>query len=609
MSDRSADLNSVDSPDRRPLRPAWPAVILLAAAPALLYAQTASFEFVQYDDGVHVFDNEHVRSGLTWDNFTWAFGIHGPSQWHPLAWLSHQLDCELFGLEPAGHHLTNLGLHILSVVLLFMAIRRMTGRTQASAYVAMLFAIHPLNVESVAWVSERRNVLCAACWMASMWCYAVYCQKRSAGAYLAVLVTAALALMSKPLAVTLPCVFILLDFWPLRRCGRSQPSDSGEAIDSVAPRDAAMAGDSYKRLVLEKAPLFAMAVIAGVLTILCQKAEGVVQDLTTFRLSIRIENALVSYVEYLRKAVWPVDLAVFYPHPAVVDANPDSALALPAIISAAVIITVTLVAFLQRRRRGYLLTGWLWYLGVMFPMIGILQVGEQRLADRYAYLPLIGIFWAVVWLGGELLARLRKFVPAQVVRLVAAAPLIALPLPTWRQASTWRDTESLFSHAISVTESNYLAHNNLGHSHYLRGNRGMAARHYAAAISILPDYALAHFNLGVLYHDAGFLSEARSEFEKAAESRPDMAAARVRLAVTLFLTGRTDEALAQLERAIEIAPHYTSAHFNLGLIQREQGDSDSAANSFRRVLQIDPNHARARQLLEELDKTGRDDSR
>ncbi|MFO1002347.1 MAG: hypothetical protein U0936_18625 [Planctomycetaceae bacterium] len=382
----------------------WP--IFLTVLTLSLYGRTLSYEFINFDDDAHVYENPDVQSGLSLKGFLWAFEIHGPSQWHPLAWISHQLDWQLYGADPAGHHATNVLLHWIGVLLLFKAMSQLFRSPLAAAFIAGMFAIHPLNLESVVWVSERRNVLCGVFWMATLISYERYTRQVSIKQYSWVTLWLCLALMSKPLAVTLPCVLMLLDFWPLRRWSK-QAVPKLELADGAAN---VCPSQSLSRLIVEKLSWLFLSAGASWLSYLCQAKISVVSDLASLPWNLRLENSCIAYALYVRRNFWPMDLAVFYPHPAWAASDPQQVLMIPAAVSLVALLVLTAWALWHRKKHPGLIIGWCWFLGTLVPMIGLVQVGRQQLADRYAYVPMIGLgfmFVSFPWRG-----RLKKYAPA-----------------------------------------------------------------------------------------------------------------------------------------------------------------------------------------------------
>lgn len=571
-------------------RPSHGPLLLVLTVTAAVYLQTAWFPFVNFDDDVHVYDNPHVRTGLTWANLQWAFGVHGPSQWHPLAWISHQIDVSLFGVDrtdnsAGGHHLVNLLLHLVNVVLVFAFVRKLTGRQEPALLTAALFGVHPLNVESVAWISERRNTACLMFILLSLLMYLRYARQRRVRDYLGVCGCHAAALMCKPLAVTTPCLLLLLDVWPLLRWNR----------------DPAAGGRSRWQLIAEKLPLFALSIGAGVLTILCQRDANAIRSEELLPLPVRVENALIAYAEYLRTTIWPQGLSVFYPHPGTLQANAAGALFWPAAGSAALLAAITLACLWQRKRLPWLLLGWLWFLGTLLPMIGLLQVGEQQRADRYTYLSNLGLYFGVAasipWprLGSSRFWRPSVVLPSIVVLALAAC--------AWLQTTVWSNSVTLFESALLVDNRNALAHLNLGQALAERGNAGRAVTHYEAALAIQPRYGLAHFNLGVVQQDHGQIASALDHYNQALSADPSHADAWIRRGSVWSALQRFDLAIADFEQASRLQPQNPTPHYNIGLVREFLGQHDLARAEFERAVQADPAFEPAQSRLQNSPST------
>ncbi len=553
----------------------------------LLYGRVARYPFV-FDDIALVVENPHIARGLGWEGFRAAFTQTYVSSWHPLTALSHMLDRDLFGLQPAGHHLVNVALHAANSVLLLIVAHAMTGEFWPAAAVAALFAAHPLHVESVAWVSERKDVLSTFFWFLTMLAYLRYTRRPAVGRYLVVVVFLGLGLMAKATLVTLPCVLLLLDGWPLGRWphGRARPGARAE-----------------RRLLLaEKVPLLLLSAAASVATVLVQRRGGALQSMATLSLEARVDNALVTYVAYLGKAIWPAGLACFYPHPAIGAADPTALLRGPAIRAALVVAAISACIARSAPRAPYLAVGWLWYLGTLIPMIGLVQVGGQAMADRYTYVPLVGIFIMVAWSVADVTAG--RPVARRVAAMGAGLALVGYAAATWFQVGQWRDSETLYTHALRVTTDNYLAHYNLGNALLRQGKVQEAKFHFERSIAIQPAQVGAHNNLGNVLFQLGQFHEAESHFERAITIQPDFAAAHTGLGNTMLRQGELREAAREYAEAIRLRPESADPYNGLGSIFLEQGDPKRAATYFERALQIDPNHqgariglARARSLL------------
>ncbi|MEE9279689.1 MAG: tetratricopeptide repeat protein [Myxococcota bacterium] len=584
----------------------WERLILplLAALTFTVYSQVGEHDFVNFDDGKYVFDNPQLERGLTVDGVTWAFSSIYFSNWHPLTWVSYLLDYELYGLKPGGYHLTNLLLHVAATMLLFVALRRLTGAIWRSAFVAALFGLHPLHVESVAWVGERKDVLSGLFWMAVLWAYARYAARPSWVRYLLVAVLLALGLMAKPMLVTLPFVLLLLDYWPLRRLG-----------NPASPVD----WTRLKLLTLEKLPLMLLAAGSSWITWIAQSRGGAVVELEELSLGLRAGNALVAYVAYIAKALWPADLAVFYPHP-----GTSLSLAL-AFGSLLLLAAISLLAFRFADRRPYLPIGWLWYLGTLVPVIGLVQVGRQGLADRYTYLPLIGLFMIAAWGGHDLLARWRfgrrSLVPGSL------AVLCALSAATWVQVSHWKDSVTLFRQALRVTSDNAVAHFNLGSVLLRRGDDEDGLAHLVAALRLNPGSFKLHASIAMVLANRGRHESARQLWGAAiwgisemygrsaptARSRshqPDAVPAstasrsssqsiaeHLRLGASLARGTRMEEAMAQFEEALRLEPASVEAHLGLGSALLARNRRPEAMRHYLAALNLRPDSAAAHYRL------------
>ena len=576
--------------------------LLLIGVTAACFWRVTGNGFVNYDDSLYVTDNSHVQAGLSLQGVKWAFTTGENANWHPLTWLSHMLDVELYDLKPWGHHFTSLLLHILNTVLLFLLLARMTGSLWRSGLVAALFGVHPLHVESVAWVAERKDVLSTLFWILTMWAYVRYAEHPGVKRYLPVAVLFALGLSAKPMLVTLPFVLLLLDYWPLRRYAEFKVQSSKFNVGSQVPNTQHptpnTGSTSTRRLVWEKIPLILLAAASSVVTYIVQQKGGAVSPLEEFPFGIRLANALVSYVEYIGKMFWPKNLAVFYPHPV------DTLRLWEIALAGALLIGITVLA-LAARRRQYLAMGWLWYLGTLVPVIGLVQVGEQSIADRYTYVPLIGLFVVLAWGIPELLSRTALFSTRPVVlsRFLAAVSgivIILLGAATWVQAGYWRNSYTLLGHAIAVTEGNYVAHYNLGFAFAEEGRSGEAMSHYRAALWANRNLPHAHINLGIELAKQGKADEAIRHYLEALRIQPDDEKAYYNLGNALLQQGKIQEAVAKYRKAIEIKPDYVQAHNNLGNIYAEQGKVEQAIAEYGKAVQIDPKSSNARYNLGNL---------
>jgi protein O-mannosyl-transferase len=543
--------------------PRWrvPVVCLvLAAITFAVFGQTLTHGFVYYDDDVYVYDNPVVAQGLTLKGIAWAFsGVHAYN-WHPLTWLSHMLDCQLYGLHPGGHHLTNVLLHIATVIALFLVLRQMTGALWRSAFVAAVFAIHPLRVESVAWVAERKDVLSGLFFMLTVGAYVRYARHPwSPARYGLVVFLFAMGLMCKPMLVTLPLVLLLLDYWPLQRM------------------------ELGKRLVMEKLPLLALSAASCIVTLLAQ--HKTIYSEGSYSLPYRVANALAACLVYLGQMVWPAGVAVVYPYP--LDGLPRWEW----MVAGTLLAGLSAVAMWQRRKQPWLLMGWLWYLVMLLPVIGIIQVGVQAHADRYTYLPQIGIYLAVTWLVAEWL------VSRVALGGLMAGVLAVLMVCAWQQTAYWKDSETLWDHTLACTTGNSTAHFNLGNALEKMGRTDEAITHFQEALQIKPDYSEAHNNLGYVLMQKGRVDEAITHLQSALQIRPDNAEACNNLGMAFGRKGRVDEAIAQYQQALQADPDYAPAHVNLGIAFARLGRVDEAISHLQTALQISPGNAKAHNKL------------
>jgi tetratricopeptide (TPR) repeat protein len=538
---------------------------------AIAFWEVGECDFLNYDDDEYVTDNPWVRRGLTGDGLGWAFVRSHSANWHPVTWLSHMTDVELFGLNPAAHHRMNLLLHALASVALLVALWRLSNRLWPSAFVAALFAVHPTHVESVAWISERKDTLSALLAMLTLLAYAEYVRRPGRLRYLVVGGTFALGLMSKPMLVTLPLVLLLLDQWPLRR------------------------PDGFRQLTLEKLPLLGLSALSAIATVLAQRRGMALSTSEQLPMADRLLNAVTSTTAYLGKLIWPTDLAVIYPHPSLVPrlAGPSAVHMLGA---AFLLLALSALALWARRREWpWVLVGWLWMLGMLVPVIGIVQVGPQAMADRYLYLPSIGFFIMIGWSLAELV---RKIPQARLpILALAGAVLILLGASTRAQVRVWTSSETLFRHALAVTEGNWLAHNNLGNALRERGADEEALEHYRAAIALRPDYAAAFYNLGNTFTDLGRLELAEKSFREALRRDRSNPSAWNNLGDLLARLGRFEEAVESFEQALRLNPDLSAARLNAGLAQLRLGNDRQAENHLRLAVQQRPRHLRAREGL------------
>ena len=515
------------------IRP-WAFGFLLVVLTVALYYPVRTHPFVNYDDNVYVTENDHVKDGLSWDTVTWAFRTYEAGNWHPLTWLSHALDFELYDLSPAGHHATNLLLHAANAVLLFWVLLSATGRAGRSLMVAALFAVHPLNVEPVVWVAERKTLLSMTFFLLALGAYRWYASKPRLGRYLVVALLFSLGLMAKPQIITFPFVLLLWDYWPLARMGFGS---------NESPLSKALLQSSFWRLVEEKLPLFAIAAASAAITMKAQRLGGAVLPLGSFPLSIRLSNAVVSYLRYLGKAFWPSPLAPMYPHPGA---------SLPAwqVYGALLLLLAITLFVVEKRRRGYLPVGWFWFLGTLVPMVGLVQVGRQAMADRYAYLPLLGVFLIVCWGLADWAGERR--LPALLLPAVGIVVVAMLTVVARRQIGYWADNLVLWTHTIQVTAPNYVAQDNLGGTLLTRKRPEEAIVHFRQAAAIHPVDPVSAFNIGFYEQQHGNLPAAIEQYKRA-----------------IVLTTST---------ALKI-----KSYQNMGIAYRDLGNSDEARRCFEQA--------------------------
>ena len=556
------------------------ACLFLVLATATVYAELRNHQFINLDDNFYVTYNSQVQRGLTLGGLAWAFTYTNP-YWIPLTWLSHMLDCQLFGMAPGPHHLTNLFFHIVNSLLLFLWLLRLTRAAGRSFLVAALFALHPLHVESVAWVAERKDVLSTFFWLLTMWAYVWYVERPGFRRYLLVLLSFGLGLMAKPMLVTLPLVLLLLDYWPLARW-------APRAAEAAGDPETSGPGVSLKHLVREKVPLFALAVLCSLITLYGQQVSNAVVPLARFPLTMRLADACVAYLSYLAKMIWPSRLAILYP------LSLNRPPLWQPLGAALVLAALSFLAIRLGRRHPYLPVGWFWYLGALAPVIGVVQVGLQASADRFTYVPLIGLFLIVAWGSAEVAAGWR---PGRFL-LPAGAGLIlaALALCTWAQVRHWRDSVSLFEHTLRVTGDNPTAQYSLGLALEQQGRLAQAVAHYEEAlrlnreaVSPNPDYATLHNDLGLALFQQGKLAQALAHYQTALALNPNYAPAYNNLGNALIVQGKLDQAIACYQRALQLDPHNGLAHYNLGLALMSQHQVGTALWHFRDAVRLEPN--------------------
>jgi len=591
------------------------AAVLLTVMTLAVYWQVMNHDFiVVYDDASYVLKNEHVQRGLSIENVGWAFTTTDVYNWHPLTWMSHMLDCQLFRLDPRGHHATSLILHLAASLLLLLVLARMTKSVWKSFFVAALFAIHPAHVESVAWIAERKDVLSTFFWMLTMGAYALYTERPSIGRYLLVMSAFALGLMSKPMLVTLPLILLLMDYWPLGRLRFGEPP----------PKKKKRGKQTWSgwKLVWEKVPLLALTLGSSIGTFAAQRHGGAMTSLNEFPLGVRIANSFVSYIGYIGKTFWPSKLAVLYLHP-------GTGLPIWEVIGSALLLALIFVAvFRFGRGHPYLTVGWLWYFVTLIPVIGFIQVGRQAMANRYTYVPLIGLFIIVAWGIPEIIrrgdtgTRRRGDTGTWGLAVAAAIILAALMAATYIQVGHWRDSISLFGYTVNVTKGNFYAHGNLGWAYILKGRNADAAEQFTKAIRANPGLFDMHYGLGNAYYNMKENDKAAEEYSEALRLKPEFEPAREGLASALGRSresesssistersqaamqsfnqgvlagqrGDTASAIREYKKAIRLKPDFAEARCNLGVIYKNQGNLDAAIAEYRKAIQAKPSLTQA----------------
>jgi len=543
----------------------WGLVGVLALVVFASYGASLRNDFVNYDDDVYVTDNPHLRQGLGPAGIAWAFGSTTASNWHPLTWLSHMMDYRCFGLRPWGHHLTSLLLHVLNTLLVFLGLRSLTGAPWRAFVVAAIFGLHPLHVQSVAWAAERKDVLCSLFFLLALGAYARFARsqgRRPRLNYAMSLLCFALGLLSKPMLVTLPAVLLLFDLWPLARWG---------AVPA-------------RKLIVEKLPFLALAATSSAVTFFVQRAGGGMASLVQLSLAARAQNVLLSYARYVGKLLWPVELAVLYPF--------GGRWSLGEVFGAGImLVAISSAVTWWRRRCPYLFVGWLWFVGMLVPVIGLVQVGQQTMADRYMYLPMLGLLVAVVWGGGQLASNRAWLTrPLAVAGTLAS---LACGFVTHRELDHWRDSEALFRRALAVTGGSATIHYKLGLALFEKGKLDEAYRHFQRSLAIAPGSPQALAALGVVCNRRGEVAQAIRWLEEALAKNPADADWHYQLGTALDKRGRHDEAVAEYERALAINPTLVDAHLGIGVILARKGRLGEAMARFSRALAIDATSAPA----------------
>lgn len=575
--------------------------IFLTLATLMAFWQVNNCEFVNYDDTTYITENNHIQDGIMPEGIRWALTTGHTGNWFPLTWISHMLDIQLFGLQPQWHHLMNLLFHIANTLLLFFVLHRMTKALWKSAFVAALFALHPLHVESVAWVAERKDVLSAFFWMLTMSAYVYYVKQPGLRRYLPVVLAFALGLMAKPMLVTLPFVLLLLDYWPLQRfkqkrsdrqigravnklvSGAGQTGKSrkrrtaGEELPAGEPADSRNQWALIHPLLWEKTPLLVLTTLSSIVTYIVQRKGGAVTSFETISLGDRIANAFVSYITYIGKTIWPNDLAVLYPY----------SVLLPTwqIVGSAFLLTaITITVIVRARSFPYLAVGWLWYVGTLVPVIGIIQVGIQARADRYTYLPLIGLFIMAAWGFPELVKNWRARKEALVASSTVA--LICLCIVTWTQVRYWQNSITLFEHTLKVTDNNYTAYYNRGIAYARLGDYRQAIADYDKVIEINPNYQKAYTNRGNTYSRLGNNRQAIEDYDKAIEIDPRYARGYINRGVVYMALGNDRQAIGDYDKAIEINPYGAEAYYKRGAAYSHLGNTGQAIEDLKTAARL-----------------------
>ena len=563
------------------LRPEILVCLFLVLAILVVYWQVRNYTLVNFDDVSYILNNPHIRAGLNFKGIAWAFSFPGYDYWHPMTWLSHMLDCHFYGLKFGMHHQVSLILHILNSILLFLVFRQMTGAVWRSAFVATMFALHPMNVESVAWLAERKNVLSAFFWLITMLTYIHYSKRPSVFRYFPILFVYTLGLMSKPMVATLPFVLLLLDYWPLRRINLSHSGSNYQKTPKL--NNTEFQRSSTFHLALEKIPMLILSAACIFLSSLAVQRLGSVISTASVPMSLRIKNALVSYISYIIKMIWPHNLAVYYPYPQIISLWQVA-------IAGLLFICISFLVFRVVRSKPYLSVGWLWYIGTLVPVIGLVQAGLwPAIADRFTYVPFIGLFFIIAWGVPDLVVRWR-YRGIKLATLTAALFAI-FAATTYLQVGYWKNSITLFEHTLDVTSNNYIAHHKLGEALKLQNNTVAAAKHYSEALRINPDFFATHLNLGIILRDEGKLNEAIDYFSRALRLKPGRSEPHFELGVTLEKQGDFDTAIRHYREALRIKPDYAKAHNNLGIILIRRNKDKEAIFHLSEAIRIDLNYA------------------
>lgn len=545
-----------------------------------LYYQVGNFEFINFDDDEYITENIHLKEGALLKKVKWCFTATYANNWHPLTWLSHLLDIELYGYSAGKHHLTNVFFHIFNTLLLFTLLQKITNNLGRSAFVAALFAVHPLHVESVAWVAERKDVMSAFFFLLTLISYHSYSRHPGFKNYMLTFLLLTLGLMSKPMLVTTPFVLLLLDYWPLNRIDLSKTTLSrSEDLKELI------------FLVIEKIPLLLPVIFSTIITFSVQKLGGAVAASTIYPLDVRLANALIAYVTYIFKMVWPAKLAIYYPHPGMPSWQQILGYGL-------LFTTLSVFAFFLRKRYPYILVGWLWYLGMLVPVIGLIQVGSQAMADRYTYLPLIGLFIIIAWGVPDLLKN--RFNNPKIPLIFAFISLVILFLISQNQIRYWKNSITLFQHALEVTEDNFIAHHNLGVALSKRGHYNEAIEHYAQTLRIVPNYVSAHHNMGIALAKQGKQDEAIQKYNDVLHLAPNHKEVYFSLGNAMVAKGMLEQAVSYFQKAIKLNPSHAETYNNLGVVLFKLGMVSESIANFQAAIKINPHFTDARKNLQKI---------
>jgi len=576
--DKGHSFYKMENPSQQNVRFArpweWAVCLLLIAAVLGVYGPVVGHDFINFDDPEYITENHRVRAGLTPGNLLWAMTATEHSNWHPLTWMSHMLDVDLFGIDPGMHHLVSVLIHSVNAVLIFYTLWKLTGGFWQSAFVAALFALHPLHVESVAWAAERKDLLSTFFGFAAIWRYSLYVSDPGIKKYAAVLFYFTLSLMSKPMLVTLPFLLLLLDRWPLQRIG----PDAQRMLHLLGRYPPAVG------LVAEKIPFFILSVLSCTVTLMAQQAGSAVMSLDRLPFYVRLAHTPIAYMGYIKKTIWPVDLGVFYPHPGI---SPGWAVACALLLIAA----ISFLAAVYRKSYPFFLIGWLWFLGLLVPVIGLVQVGSQGMADRYTYVPLTGIFIILTWGISAVTRRWRG--RDLILSLFALAVVASCAVMSRQQVSYWSDSIALYQHALQVTSGNYSVHNNLGIAYENKGRLAEAAYHYTQSLEIKPDYDKAMGNLANVLMAQGKIFAAVALYRHALQIRPDSAKSHNNLAVALIRQGDLGQGVHHFKKALELDPEYAKAYYNYGNALANSGRTEDAIFHFKTAVRINPFFAKA----------------